>query len=743
MWTLLIGLARAAPFAFTTSAGATVEVLPPVEDGRTEIVIRDNRENIRQQLGFDARAGLRAWTATDVGTSWVLNVWTLDPATRLELRREGDRWTGYVRPSPRRSTEAPAGPERPLVEVLTRPPGEDECGANTALPIVPLRGRDMLHAFRPTDFAPEIPRWTEAEPVAGAGWGAVNALQREVAGVRDAQELRRVLYTLGALHRNLGHAREAAYYFGRADEAGVPDGIARIQRAGAHLAARQWQQAREQAVRASEAGVSDVAVLEVAGVAALMAQDVAAAPIGRAITRRSARPEASLVAGTLLLRANCAGEAIRPLQRARLLTGERDAMGRMLLADALLLAGQRREAAVTLARVALEDTPKRWQGMLSARSRLSAMVAVTPDQWPSFVPSLEMDADRGGDEALESLFLLGQVGEALGDARLAHDSYMRVLNASRHFAEGEVGRRMVTIWGRRLGELLGSGRAMDAVAFHAGTWRSSLLPLVREPSLLRNVAETAAGLGLYEPALVTLRDVATLEGRLGSDDRQTILALADAYRASGRLEAAIETLDFLKTRPRDPMMDARAALQRTRTLEAMGDGKAARAGYQALLAAGKAVPLSVADEARLRLALLQVEDGTCREALPALADVAYFPPDLSPGIVGIARSRCLFTLGDAVGARAAASAAVAWLAAPEVALWADYLSRIGADTRGAGSKLPSGAAVVAAPDPTAPPSEGAAAVAPAPRSDIWARLLREEEEAAALRARIPLTVSRK
>jgi thioredoxin-like negative regulator of GroEL len=733
MWTFLVGLARAAPFAFTTSAGASVDVLPAVEDGRTEIVIRDNRENIRQQLGYESRPGLRAWNATDVGTSWVLNVWTLDPTTRLELRREGDRWTGYVRPAARRNTEPPVGPERPLAEILTRPPGEDECGANTALPIVPLRGRDMLHAFRPTDFAPELPRWTDAEPPRSAGWEEVNALQRTLTALRDTHELRKALYTLGALHRNLGHAREAAYYFGRADAEGVPDGLARIQRAGAHLAARQWSEAREHAVAASLAGVSDVAVLEVAGVAALMAQDVAPAPIGRAITRRSARPEASLVAGTLLLRANCAAEAIRPLERARMLTGERDAMGRMLLADALLLAGKRREAAVTLARVALEDTPRRWRGMLSARSRLSAMVAVTPEQWPSFVPSLEMDADAGGDEALESLFLLGQVGEALGDARLAHDSYMRILNESRHFAEGEVGRRMVTIWSRRLGELLGSGRPMDAVAFHAGAWRSSLLPLVREPSLLRSVAETAVGLGLYEPALVTLRDVATLEGKSGADDRQTILALADAYRASGRYEAAIETLDFLKTRPRDAMMDARATLQRTRTQEALGDGKAARKGYASLLAPG--MPLSVTDEARLRLALLQVEDGNCREALPALADVAYFPQDISPGIVGIARSRCLFTLGDALGARAAASAAVPWLAAPEVALWADYLARIGADTRDAGSRLEAPTAATAA---TAPPS-----AEPAPRSDIWARLLREEEADAALRARIPLTATRK
>ncbi len=749
MWWLLVRVAMAAPFTFTTSPGAEVEVLPQVEAGRTEVVVRNNRENLRLQLGYDRREGLRAWTASDLGTGWVVNIWTESPTNRVELKREGERWTAYVVPSSARVDGTLQGPELPLAELAVRPSGQDDCEAATTTPLVPLRGRDMLHAFLPSDFDPDLPRWTEAEPARDFTWTDVHALQARVGTLRNGAERATTMYRLGAMHRDRGHAREASYYFGLATDAGAPAGLARIQRAGALLQSRQWVAARAEALKAAETGVVDIAALEVVGVAALMADDVGTAGIGRAIARRTSQPEASLVAGALLLRAQCSAEALTPLARTRLLTGTRDAMGRLLLADAQVLSGLRREAAITLARVSDRELPERWRGMLRARSRLVAMVALTPDQWPTFVPGLDRDAQLPDEEGVENAFLLGQVGEALGDARMAHDAYSAVLDRSRHFATGEPGRRLLTIWARRLGELLAAGRSMDAVSFHAGTWRSSLLPLVQEPGLLRSVAEQAMTLGLYEPALVTLRDVATLEGQRGEDDRHTILALADAYRASGRFEAALEALDFYAKRPADPILDARATFLRTRTRDDMGDTLAARAGYEALARPG--VPISIADEARLRLAMMRVEEGRCEQALPALADVAFYPSDISPGLVGLARSRCLFTIGDAATARTTAMASIPWLTAPQVALWADYLARVGADTSAAGSALPAPEAAPAAAtsardlvsDAASSPSPASTGALPSERKDIWARLLAEEKADSALRARIPKTAARK
>ncbi len=745
MWLVLASVAFALPFRITPSPGATLEVLPSVEQGRTEILVRGNEADLEAELGDIARPGIRVWTVTDIGTSWVLNVWMSDPATRLELRREGDTWLGLVRPS----TETPAGsllgPEVSPDQLLAQPVGTGACPDTIGTALVPLTGADMLHHFAPSDFEPELPRWTAAEPDKGAGWGVVPELQRALSVVRAPRERALLHYQLGALHRDLGHAREAAHYFREAAAYPDPAGVARIQRAGALLSMRRWEEARTEALAAGMAGAPDVAVLEVAGVAALLGDDVAAAPIGRALARRTARPSTSLVAGALLLRAHCNAEAVPVLGRARLLLGSRDAMGKILLADAQLGVGDREGASSTLGRIEMRDVPDRWRGMVRARNRLIAMLAVTPEQWPAFVPMLAVAADRWDDEGVESLYLLGQVGERLGDARLAEDSYGALLDRSRGLASSEPGRRLLLAWERRLGELLAESDDMRAVAFHTGAWRPALAARVEDPSLLRAVAERAMKLGLYDPALVTLREVASIEGQRRLDDRRTLLALADIYRATGRFEAALETLDFLRRRPRDPALALREQLLRARTLEAQGAREAARRSYTEL---GRALggSGSAAEEGRLRAALLDAEDGRCAQALPVLERITTYPADLSAGLTGIARSRCLFAAGRVEDARVVAAAAVTTLSAPQVGAYADYLARLGA-----GASSPLRAAVTAATSapvliaPAAATAGGAAApgvVAPA-RKDVWTRLLEEEEADAALRSRIPRTLVRK
>ena len=741
MWLALVSVALALPFRITPSPGATVEVLPPVEQGRTEILVRGNEADLEAELGDVARPGIRVWSVTDIGTGWVVNVWMSDPVTRLELRREGDAWLGAVRPA----TEAPPGsllgPEVSPDQLLAQPVGTGACPDTPGTALVPLTGADMLHHFAPSDFEPELPRWTAAEPDKGAGWGVVPELQRALSVVRAPRERALLHYQLGALHRDLGHAREAAFYFGEAATYPEPAGIARIQRAGALLAMRRWEEARSEALVAGMAGAPDVSVLEVAGVAALLGDDVAAAPIGRALARRTARPSTSLVAGALLLRAHCNAEAVPVLGRARLLLGSRDAMGKILLADAQLGVGNREGASATLGRIEMRDVPDRWRGMVRARNRLIAMLAVTPEQWPTFVPMLAVAADRWDDEGLESLYLLGQVGERLGDARLAEDSYGALLDRSRALANSEPGRRLLLAWQRRLGELLAERDDMRAVAFHTGAWRPALVGRLDDPSLLRAVAERAMKLGLYDPALVTLREVASIEGQRRLDDRRTLLALADIYRATGRFEAAMETLDFLRRRPQDPAIAVRAQLLRARTLEGQGAREAARRSYTELgrTAGGSG---SAPEEARLRAALLDAEDGRCAQALPVLEGVSTYPPDLSAGLAGIARSRCLFAAGRVEDARVAAAAAVATLSAPQVGAYADYLARLGTD-------LPPmvRAALAAAPAPAAGASASGEAAAPvpppAPVKDVWTRLLEEEDADAALRSRIPRSLVRK
>jgi hypothetical protein len=506
-----------------------------------------------------------------------------------------------------------------------------------------------------------------------------------------------------------------------------------------------WPDARAEAVRAVRAGAPESAAYEVLGVSTLMGGDGAAAPIGRVLARKTARPTASLVAGALLMRDRCAAEAIPVLERTRLLVGARDAMGRILLADAMLTTGGRDAAVSVLGTVANEDVPERWRGPLRARRRLAALLGVTADQWPAFMPSLSVAADRWDDEGLEVLFLLGQMGEVMGDSRQAHDAYVALVDRHRAFATGEPGRRLLAVWRQRTGELLAAGRTLDAVSFHVATWRTSMLPIAEDVSLLRTVGEKALEHGLHEEALSVFRDVAALEGARGLDDRRTLLALADVYRASGRAQAALDTLDFFANRPRDPALSARAGLLRARTLEVTGQRAVARDLY-AGLSRGRAVAGSVAAEARLRGALVDVDDGQCARALPVLGDVTEFPADLSPGLVGIARSRCLFASGRVAEARAAAAMATNWLSAPQVGAYADYLARLGAPVPSGpvpgaeGADPLRNASPAAAPGAAAPPATLAVS---GEAKGVWARLLEEEKADAELRARLPKTLVRK
>jgi hypothetical protein len=392
-----------------------------------------------------------------------------------------------------------------------------------------------------------------------------------------------------------------------------------------------------------------------------------------------------------------------------------------------------------------DEVPARWQGPLRARRRLVALLGVTADQWPAFMPSLSVAADRWDDEGLEVLFMLGQMGEAMGDSRQAHDAYVALVDRHRPFATGEPGRRLIAVWRQRVGELLAAGRTLDAVSFHVATWRSSLLPIADDVGLLRTIGEKALEHGLHEEALSVFRDVAALEGARGSDDRRTLLALADVYRASGRAQAALDTLDFFANRPRDPALSARAGLLRARTLELSGQRAAARELY-AGLARGRVVAGSVASEARLRGALLDVDDGQCARALPVLGDVTEFPSDLSPGLVGIARSRCLFAAGRVAEARTAAAMATNWLSAPQVSAYADYLARLGAPASGSSSPGAEGADPLRNASPGAPPGPGAPPATLAVSGEakgVWARLLEEERADAELRRRLPKTMVRK
>jgi tetratricopeptide (TPR) repeat protein len=679
--------ALAAPLRIAAPPGATVEVLPPVEPGRVEILVHGGDRGLRTLFRGPPADGVRTGRVTDMGGHQVVTVWMRDPNDTLAIERVGEGWEAVA---------VPVGPA---------PSTNVECVGTPGVPLVPLRGADMVHEFAPDTFVLAMPRWEAAEPDA-VSWERVTALRSQLFGGTGgavATDRAHALYELGAQHRDLGHLREAAYYFesaatagaaGASDsQAGAPAGVAELQRAGALLALHAWSDARDAADVARKAGAPTAAVSSVLATVSLLTGDPAPAAIGRALAATTlspdSAPEPALLAGALLLRAGCWTEAAPVLERALAADGERGAMARLLLADARLLAGDPEGADTVLGDLPAATTPTRWSGLARSRTRLVALLRQSPNLWPAMVPTLERAAllgDRsGGDrgaaaevEGTEALFLLGQIGERLGDDALALRAWGALVDRRRALLAGEPGMRLQAVWARTVGGQLAAGHDIDGLAAHIVAWRPGLVTHVTDPAPLAAVAAAYMRAGLDEEALHTLGVVAEVEGRRGLDDRATILAVAEIYRRTGRPTEALDTLDFLATRPPEPATVARAGILRGRVLLDQGDVDGARAAWTVV--AGDVEGPAVG-EARVRIALVDAEAGRCGayvgvegvEGVDALAHDPL-PADLSLGRVATARAACLATVGRIDESRTIAAQAVGKLTDPSTTAWAEVLA---------------------------------------------------------------------
>ncbi|MES2640683.1 MAG: hypothetical protein V4850_14405 [Myxococcota bacterium] len=686
--------AHAAPLRIAAPPGATVEVLPPVEPGRVEILVHGGDRGLQTLFRGPPADGVRTGRVTDMGGHQVVTVWMRDPNDTLAIERVGEGWEAVA---------VPVGPA---------PSTNAECVGTPGVPLVPLRGADMVHEFAPDTFVLAMPRWEAAEPV-GASWERVTTLRSQLfgAGLPEggaiATDRARALYELGAQHRDLGHLREAAYYFesaatagaggsqgGSDSQAGAPAGVAELQRAGALLALHAWADARDAADVARKAGAPDAPVSSVLATVSLLTGDPAPAAIGRALAATTlspnSAPEPALLAGALLLRAGCWTEAAPVLERALAADGERGAMARLLLADARLLAGDPEGADIVLGDLPAATTPTRWSGLARSRTRLVALLRQSPNLWPAMVPTLEraavLGARSGSDgsgaaevEGTEALFLLGQIGERLGDDALALRAWGALVDRRRALLAGEPGVRLQAVWARTVGGQLAAGHDIDGLAAHIVAWRPGLTAHVTDPAPLAAVAAAYMRAGLDEEALHTLGVVAEVEGRRGLDDRATILAVAEIYRRTGRPTEALDTLDFLATRPPEPATVARAGILRGRVLLDQGDVDGARAAWT--LVAGD-VEGPAAGEARVRIALVDAEAGRCAAyvgvdgAAPVVDALALdpLPADLSAGRVATARAACLATVGRIDESRTIAAQAVGKLTDPSTTAWAEVLA---------------------------------------------------------------------
>lgn len=638
LWAL-VAPALAEVLRLEPSPGARLLPLAPLAEGRVDLLVHDNTADLRAQVEA-AGDGLRAARALDLGGDWVVTVWVLDPNHTVAAEPDGAGWR--LRAVPRVPTSPTVRPAPSLTE-LRRPGASFPGCAAPRLPLEPLPGAEARWGVEAGHAPLHLARWTEAEPDV-ADWAAVSRARAVLAAAPDDAARAVTLYRLGALHRDLGHAREAAYYFGEADRLGDEDaGLAALQRAGAFARARAWAPAVAAAWDAVDEGAPPEQALEVMGAAAVAGESsLPAVALGRALVASSPHPEAHLVGAALLTRAGCGVEAVDRLRAALpLLRGEPRQLARLLLVDALLVAGRPLEADDELAEVEVGALRPAWRGLARARSRLIPLLLEPPDAWLAALPGLTRSAASDSPEGDDALWVLGQVYEAVGEDPAAIDAWGRLVDRRHASGTAAPTRRLAQAWARRTAALLASQRLPEALDLHAAAWRPVLAEALDDPRPLVAVAEGYARAGLPRRALAVLRDVAAIEQRTGAPGHATALALARLYLELGDPGPALDTATWLRRQTRDRRDLAEVDLVAGRALLALGREGEARMTFERLAGLD-----SVGDRARASLVRLFAEEGDCARAASLVEGLGSDLPEDERAVAVRIVARCRASRGE-------------------------------------------------------------------------------------------------
>lgn len=711
MLTLLATIATAAPLELHLNPGSRVEVLPALVEGRADVVVYGNRADLREQVSNVLDTGVTRARLADMLGHAMLTVELADPGTIIRATQAGDVWQLHVVPRPFGSV-AGYGP----VDLAGALAGELSPGTCSAvpLPLSPLAASDSAWGEAALGFVPELPLWSEAEPSV-SGWREIDdtrALAR-----RKGADLERGDYRLGALHRDLGLSREAAYYFARAAERGGPHADAAwFQAAKAQLSVRQWDAAAQSARAAAAAGGAPEYTVLVLGVREWATGGPNQAAYGRVLAATAPDADAQLIAGALLAEGDCAAEAQAPLERAlATIEGTRRPITQMFLAEATLRAGDLDGA--TRAYAAIDDgtLDLDTRRQLRTRTLLLALLRGAAATWGAQVPELTRDAAVPGAAGLDSLYVMAQVHGVLGDQKASIDAYADLLRRQPRLAQGRVGRELVDRWAARSEALLTEERVVEALSLHRGLWTPALAAHVAELGVLRRIARGYASAGLPDRAMELWRTVADEERARGLDGRASVVELLRLYVATGSADDALDAVAWLRregidatTRDTVALLEGDAALQTKETARA-------RRAWEGIATRS---PLHLA--AAARIGLLDAAEGDCAKAIPALdAAAAAAPlPEVDDEVVHEARFRCMVATGRDPEAASEARTLAGLAASDRAASWQTWRA----------SRLADGSA-------TPPPAMLADSAAKAP--GIWGALAAEETRHRAFAAAHP------
>ncbi|MSQ01924.1 MAG: hypothetical protein EXR71_08530 [Myxococcales bacterium] len=633
---LAIALAFSAPMELFPSPGARVDVLPAVIDGRTELILHGNTVDLHEQVGWTVGTGVRRARAVDLAGDWLISLEMDDSATTVRLEPAASGWRLVVVPRERFQDPlfGPTGLDAALAGTVDSRP----C-APMPLAVRPLVGRDARWFALAVSRTPRMPVWSVGEP-AVVSWADVDDT-RGLLAQHDADRPR-LLYRLGALTRDLGHHREAAYYFTRAAEAGAPS-PARFQAARSQLAVQNWSEAEASARAGAKAGGARELALQVVGIREWATGGDESAGYGRALAAVAMDPEAQILAGALLAGGGCVAEGRDVFVRA---IAETDGAVRetawMLLAESALARGDLISASRALTSVQGTYLDLDARRVLRGRTRLLAILGATPAAWTSFLPGVTADAQLPGEAGAESLYVLAQLQAHLGDDRAALRTFAELTRRYPRLEKGQVSFEFARAWRARVEQALDQGRPMDALALHRAAWSPAMAHHVTDPAPLRRIASAYAAVGLRESAVTVWKDVADLERVQGVDGRESVRQLAWLYLATGHDEDALDAVEWLRRQRAAPEDSAEYAMIEGVAAHHAGRGPQARRAWELAAASPR-----FAARAGLRLALLDASDGHCPQAIAPLELAAAGPPgdDVDHGLVREALLKCLLAVG--------------------------------------------------------------------------------------------------
>lgn len=633
---VVIGIASAAPLELVATPGATVDVLPPVVDGRTDMILHGNTIDLHEQVGWTVGTGVRRARAFDLAGDWLVSLEMDSAATTVRLERKAYGWRLIVVPID--VDQRPLFGPTDLAGALAGKVDARPC-APMPVAVRPLGGREGRWFAQAVSRTPRMPLWSTGEPSV-VSWADADDTRALLS--RRGADRPRLLYRLAALARDLGHHREAAYYFTRAAKAGAPP-AAWFQAARSQLAVRNWSEAEKSARAAVGAGGARELALQVVAIVEWATGGQESAGYGRALASVAIDPEAQILAGALLADGGCIAEAREVFVRAVVDTeGPVRETARMLLAESALANGDLIGASRALTSVegaALDLDTRR---VLRGRTRLLAILGAPPATWGSFLPGATVDAQFPGEAGAESLYVVAQLHAHLGDDRAAVDAFAELIRRYPRLQDGRVAVEFTGAWKARVEQAFAEERPMDALALHRSAWSPALAGNLFDPEPLRRIAAAYSAVGLRESALKVWRDVADLERVQGIDGRDSVRQLAWLYVATGHDEDALDSVEWLRRQDAGPEETAEYALIEGVAAHQAGRSVQARRAWEQAAASPR-----FAARAQVRLALLDASDGRCTEAIGPLELAAGAPPgdDVDHGLIREALLRCLVAIG--------------------------------------------------------------------------------------------------